>query len=123
MWFDIPTEDLFLEALEDGGDPILLSLMNPPGMLPVLEQILGDPRLCGVQARTTPANDGIGGYSSFHRDDQQAPVDNIIRPRGRVLKAFVYIFDCGEDQGPTSIVPVSNNSSYLFHLNTWSKWM
>ena len=32
-------------------------------------------------------------------------LQELLRPRGRVVKAFVYIFDVGENMGATSVVP------------------
>ena len=71
-YFDIPAQDLFLEALEDGGDPIMLDLLDPPAVLMgTLAGIVGpDIRLCGVQPRTVipepPDDQGVAAsYTSW----------------------------------------------------------
>ena len=65
-------QDLFLEALEDGGDPIMLDLLDPPAVLMgTLAGIVGpDIRLCGVQPRTVipepPDDQGVAAsYTSW----------------------------------------------------------
>lgn len=64
LFFDIPVEDFFAEALEEGGDPALLDVIDPPKLLNVLDRIVGsDALLSGVQPRTVPP-ENEGGYTS-----------------------------------------------------------
>jgi len=119
LWFDIPVDTLLDEAASDGGDPILLELLGPRPLLPVLEKIVGSPELCGVQPRTLAPDtpDVVSGYSGWHRDGEQGPTNDLMRSRGRVVKAFCYIFDVGPDQGCTSVVPGS------FRLACGPQWL
>lgn len=65
LYFDIPVEDhFFAEALEEGGDPVLLDMIDPPKLLAILDKIVGKDAVCvGVQPRTVPPEDE-GGYTS-----------------------------------------------------------
>lgn len=119
LWFDIPVETLFEEAATEGADPILLQLIGPQKLLPVLDLVVGNPALCGIQPRTlTPDSpETVSGYSGFHRDNEQGPRHTLLRPRARVVKAFVYIFDVGPDQGATSVVPGS------YRLDAGPQWL
>ena len=119
LWFDIPVKTLLEESVSDGGDPVLLQLLGPAPLLPVLDRIVGTPELCGVQPRTLAPDtpEVVSGYSGWHRDGEQGPTNDLLRSRGRVVKAFVYIFDVGPEQGATSVVPGS------FRLATGPQWL
>jgi hypothetical protein len=67
LFFDIPVEDLFAEALTEGANAALLDVIDPPKLMDVLEHIVGDDALLsGVQARTVPP-ENEAGYTSVSR--------------------------------------------------------
>ena len=67
LFFDIPVQDFFSEALQEDGDPALLDVIDPPKLLEILSRILGDDALLvGVQPRTVPP-EKEGGYTTWHR--------------------------------------------------------
>jgi hypothetical protein len=73
LFVDIPVETFFSEALEPGGDDVLLDLIDPPKLTTLLVDYLGaDVRLCGVQPRTYSSDRQLDpdadGYTSWHRD-------------------------------------------------------
>ena len=71
MWYDIPLEELFAETVE--GDPVMLDIIDPPRLVPVLEQVIGpEVQLVGIQPRTVPPEENLG-YTTWHRDGAAPP--------------------------------------------------
>jgi hypothetical protein len=109
LFFDIPVEEFFFaEALQPDGDPVMLQLLDPPKLMAVLRQIIGDDVVCvGVQPRTVPPEDG-GGYTTWHNDShagvgwQDEQIGQGVAKR--TVKAFIYLNDVEADQGCTSVV-------------------
>eukprot|EP01052_Picozoa_sp_SAG31_P002547 SAG31_NODE_90_length_26410_cov_175.663981_24_plen_122_part_00 len=54
LFFDIPPEDFFSEALEPGGDPVLLDLIDPPKLVAVLHHIIGQDAVSPTSAPRVP---------------------------------------------------------------------
>lgn len=127
LYFDIPVEDYFFaEALQPGGDPVLLDMIDPPKLLGILQKIIGEDVVCvGVQPRTVPP-ENEGGYTTWHNDSHAgAGWEQEQLGRGvakRTVKAFIYICDVDADQGCTSVVRgrhviISEVSQCLLPLN------
>ena len=65
LWFDLPLPTLFGDA--DDGPGEMLDVIDPPRLVPVLEEIVGpDVQLVGIQPRTVPPEQNQG-YTSWHR--------------------------------------------------------
>ena len=99
-----------------------LSLIDPPGMIEAVEQLLGEQcHLIGMTAwRTTP---GMGeeprqpdGSHQLHADQLFFPVDEELLVTGRVhlsvllMTLHYYLVDVDEDLAPTWVVPGSHLS-------------
>jgi hypothetical protein len=65
-WFDIPRKDFYAEAIQPGGDDVILDLIDPPELLKVLQAVTGGPdvRCVGIQPRIVPPEDE-GGYTAW----------------------------------------------------------
>lgn len=106
LFFDLPVEEhFFAEALEPDGDPVMLEMVDPPKLMAVLKQIIGDDAMMvGMQPRTVPPEEE-GGYTTWHYDShagvgwEKEQVGQGIAQR--TVKAFIYINDVAEDQGCT----------------------
>jgi ectoine hydroxylase-related dioxygenase (phytanoyl-CoA dioxygenase family) len=89
------------------AEPAVRHVLSHAAWLGLVEQLVGeDMQVTHVQPRTVPADDGEGGYVTWHRDAESPPWQHpTLAPHG--LKVFLAINDHGRSDGPSAVVPGS----------------